>query len=161
MKLASSLSLATAETIIEAAFAAGASEGMKPLSVIVLDSGGRMVAMKSQDGSGIMRVDIAMGKAWGALGMGMPSRMIRDYLSARPNFQTALAVTSQGRFVPVPGGVLIENADGMIIGAVGVSGDASDKDEYCAICGIQAANLSPSPCEPDPDWRRASLSDHR
>jgi uncharacterized protein GlcG (DUF336 family) len=161
MKLASSLSLATAEAIIDAAFAIGASEGMKPLSVIVLDSGGRMVALKSQDGSGIMRVDIAMGKAWGALGMGMPSRMIRDYLSERPNFQTALAVTSQGRFVPVPGGVLIEDAGGMIIGAVGISGDASDKDEYCAICGIKAVGFTPSPQEPDPDWRRASLSDHR
>lgn len=73
MKLASSLSLATAEMIIEVAFATGASEGMKPLSVIVLDSGGRMVAMKSQDGSGIMRVDIAMGKAWGALAWACPA----------------------------------------------------------------------------------------
>jgi uncharacterized protein GlcG (DUF336 family) len=159
MKLVSSLSLATAETIIDTVLSIGKQEGMKPLSVVVLDSGGRMVAMKSQDGSGLLRSDIAFGKAWGALGMGMSSRTIRDYLSARPVFQTALAVASEGRFVPVPGGVLIVNADDMTVGAVGISGDASEKDEYCAINGIRAAGYTSLPEEVDPNWRAASLSD--
>lgn len=159
MNLKSSLSLTTANAIVDTALRIGRSEGMKPLSVVVLDSGGRLVAMQSEDGSGLMRFDIAFGKAWGSLGMGKASRTIRDYLSARPNFQTALSVASEGRFIPVPGGVLIEDADGMTIGAVGISGDTSDKDEYCAITAIAEAGFAPVPPEPNPDWRASSLSD--
>jgi uncharacterized protein GlcG (DUF336 family) len=115
--------------------------------------------MKSEDGSGLVRFNIAFGKAWGALGMGMPSRQIRDYLSARPVFQTSIAVASDGRFVPVPGGTLIEDAEGFVIGAVGISGDASEKDEYCGVMAIRHAGLTPNPREVDPNWRDASLSD--
>ena len=70
---------------------------------------------------------------------------------------TALTAASEGRLVPVPGGVLIKDADGATIGAVGISGDASDKDEYCAIAGIKEAALTPDPAEPDPNWREAGL----
>ena len=98
---------------------------------------------------------LAIGKAWGALGMGIPSRTIRDRLKDRPAFQNALAVASQGRFIPVPGGVLACNQEGDVLGAVGISGDTSEKDEYCAIEGIKAAGLIPNPEEPSPDWQHS------
>jgi uncharacterized protein GlcG (DUF336 family) len=155
--LHSTLSLATAEKIIDAALAARSKEGLMPLVVAVLDSGGNLVAYKREDGSGLMRFDIAFGKAWGSLGMGMSTRLIRDRLAQRPAFQGALATVSDGRFIPVPGGVLILDAKGIAIGAVGISGDASDKDEYCAIEGIRAAGLGSEPAEPNPEWRKAGL----
>ncbi|MDO6584759.1 heme-binding protein [Salipiger sp. 1_MG-2023] len=159
MKLASSLSLALAETIVDNVLAIGKREGMKPLTVVALDSGGRMVCMKMSDGCGLLRFNIALGKAYGSLGMGFSSRTIRDYLSARPAFQNAIAAASEGRFIPVPGGVLIEDAEGMTIGAVGVSGDASERDEYCAIHAIRDAGYTSNPFDEAPDWRAASLSD--
>ena len=131
-----------------------------PLTVVVLDAGGKMIAMQSEDGSGLIRFEVAFGKAYGALGMGISSRLIRDRLSGRPTFQSALATASDGRLIPVPGGVLAEDADGITLGAVGISGDTSDKDEYCAIEAIKSVNLSPEPGEPNPDWRTSSLSDH-
>ena len=153
----STISLAVAEKIIDAALAARRKEGLMPLVVAVLDSGGNLVAYKREDGSGLLRFDIAFGKAWGSLGMGMSTRLIRDRLAQRPAFQGALAAASDGRFVPVPGGVLILDAAGQAIGAVGISGDASDKDEYCAIEGIKAAGLGSEPAEPSPEWKAAGL----
>jgi len=105
----------------------------------------------------VLRYDIAFGKAWGALGMGMPTRMIRDRLANRPSFQSALAAASEGRFIPTPGGVLVLDASEQAIGAIGISGDASDKDEYCAISAVQAAGFGSMPAEPNPDWRAAGL----
>ena len=155
--LKTDLPLAAAEQMIDGALAAAIAEGFLPLTVVVLDAGGHVVALKRQDGSGILRVDIATGKAWGALGMGIPSRTIRDRLGARPAFQGALAAASGGRFVPVPGGGLVLDGDGKVIGAVGISGDTSEKDEYCAIQGINAAGLDPAPAEPDPAWKDSGL----
>ncbi|MBT6428759.1 MAG: heme-binding protein [Rhodospirillaceae bacterium] len=149
--------LAVADTIIDSALAAGDGAGMLPLTVVVLDAGGHTVALKRQDGSGILRVDIATGKAWGALGMGIPSRTIRDRLGQRPAFQGALVGASDGRFVPVPGGVLVLDDDSKVIGAVGISGDTSEKDEYCAIHGIKAAGFAPAPGEPDEAWKDSGL----
>ena len=106
---------------------------MLPLTVVVIDVSGKIIASQSEDGSGLMRFDIARGKAWGALGMGMSSRLIRDRLSTRPSFQAALATVAAGQFVPVPGGVLVLQSGETVIGAVGVSGVTSEKDEYCAI----------------------------
>lgn len=160
MKLKHSLTLTSAETIIDAALAAGREHGLLPLTVVVLDSGGRQVAMKSEDGSGILRSEIAFGKAYAALGMGISSRLIRDRLSKRPTFLNALATASGGQFIPVPGGVLIEDSDGFTVGAVGISGDTSEKDEFCAIKGIHAAGHVSEPAEPDPSWKDSSLSDH-
>ncbi len=151
------LSLRDASTIVDAALTAGRDAHTHPLTVVVLDVGGHPIALKREDGGGILRVDIAMGKAWGALGMGMSSRTIRDRLRDRPAFQGALAAASEGRFVPVAGGVLITDGQGRALGAVGVSGDASDKDEYCAIEGIKAAGLTPIPEQPSPNWRDAGL----
>jgi uncharacterized protein GlcG (DUF336 family) len=92
-----------------------------------------------------MRVDIATGKAWGALGMGFGSRELAERAAKQPMFITALAAASQGRMVPAPGGVIIRDAAGDIIGAVGISGDVSEKDEACAVAGIEAAGLTAQP----------------
>ncbi len=139
--LKTNLPLAAAEQIIDAALAAGRAEGMLLLTVVVLDAGGHPIALKRQDRSGILRVDIATGKAWGALGMGIPSRTINERLGQRLAFQ----------------GVLVLASDGQVIGAVGISGDTSDKDEYCAIQGIKAAGLIPAPAEPAKGWQGSGL----
>ncbi|MBI1180662.1 MAG: heme-binding protein [Alphaproteobacteria bacterium] len=148
------LTLEQASTIIDRALQAGSENGMRPLTVAVLDAGGHLVAMKRSDGSGILRPQIAFGKAWGALGVERPSRVLEEGLAGRPAFQHALGVVAEGRLVPAPGGVLICQPDGeTIIGAVGISGDTSNKDEYAAIEGIRAAGLAPIPPEPVPDWK--------
>src|SRR5882757_691900 len=152
-----SMPLAAAEKIADGALKAGAEAGLLPLTVAVLDVGGHIVVLKREDGSGILRADIAIGKAWGALGMGISSRTIRDRLRERPAFQSALAAASDGRFIPVPGGVLALNDQRAVIGAVGISGDASDKDEYAAITGVHRAGLKSHPEQPAPNWRDAGL----
>lgn len=151
------LTLENASLIVDSALVTGREAGFMPLTVAVLDAGGHLVALKRENGSGIMRAEIAVGKAYGALGMGVPTRSLRDRLADRPAFQNALAVASGGRFVPVPGGVLIRGDGGDVIGAVGISGDTSDKDEYCAIAGVTAAGLRPDPAEPAPDWAESRL----
>ena len=151
------LSLDAAKIIAEAALAAGREKGFMPLTVAVLDAGGHLVAFLREDGSGILRPEVATGKAWGALGLGTSTRMLRDRLADRPAFQAALAAASGGKFIPVPGGVLIRDADGDVIGAVGISGDTSDKDEYVAITAVQAAGLTSFPAEPVPDWEGTRL----
>ena len=135
------LTLEQASTIVDVALSKGRESNCAPLTVAVLDAGGHLVAFKREDRSGIMRFDIAFGKAWGALGMGLPSRTLGERAERHPTFFQTIAVVSQGRFVPAPGGVLIRDGGGDIIGAVGVSGDNSDKDEVCAVAGIAAASL--------------------
>lgn len=139
------LTLEAACTIIDAVLEAGRAHGMLPLTVVVLDSGGHAMALKREDGSGILRLDIAIGKAYGALGLGVSSRELRDVALDRPMFTTAVSVAAGGRFVPVPGGVLVRDSEGPVIGAVGVSGDTADNDELCAIAGINAAGLESDP----------------
>ena len=153
----SSLDLATATGITEAVLQLRQQHKLLPLAIVVLDAGGNTVSFRREDGCGVLRHDIARGKAWGALGMGMATRQIRDRLSNRPTFQAALSVASDGRFIPTPGGVLILNAQGMAIGAVGISGDASDKDEFCAIEAIKMAGLQPEPPEAAADWNSGAL----
>ena len=135
------LTLAHARTIIQAAFAEAATLGLAPMTVVVLDPGGHVVAAERQDGSGILRIEIATGKAWGGLGLGAGSRMLAARAEAAPAFVNALAAASGGRVVPVPGGVLIRGEGRVVMGAVGVSGDLSDKDERCALAGIKAVGL--------------------
>lgn len=139
------LTLAQAALIVDAALAKAREMQAQPMSVAVLDAGGHLVAFKREDGSGILRFDIAFGKAWGALGMGFGTRTHFERAARQPVFYTALASISGGRLVPVPGGVLIRDAGGAVIGAVGISGDVSDKDEACAIAGIAAAGLVADP----------------
>jgi len=151
--LHSSLTLAAASSIADTVISLAREEKLQPLVVAVLDAAGSLVVYKREDGAGLLRFDIALGKAWGALGMGLSSRAIRDRLKDNPTFQNALAAASGGRFVPVPGGVLILDAAGAAIGAVGISGDTSDRDEYCAITAIQRAGFASDPAEPSPNWR--------
>ena len=140
-----SVTLAQASTIVDAALKKGRDTQCAPLSVAVLDAGGHMVAFKREDTSGILRFDIAFGKAWGALGMGLGSRTLFERAAQTPQFFTMLAAASGGRIVTNPGGVLVRDASGNVIGAVGISGDTSDKDEVCAIAGIEAAGLKADP----------------
>jgi len=149
--LTASISLETAERIVDSALAAATRIGTAPMAVAVLDAGGHLVAFKRQDGLAFLRCEIAQGKAWTALAMGTSSRGSRDRLAQRPTFQAALSSLSDGRFIPVPGGVLILDADKRVIGAAGMSGDASEKDEACCIEAIKAAGLFPYPAEPMPD----------
>jgi uncharacterized protein GlcG (DUF336 family) len=152
-KLITTLPLEAANTIIETALAAGIAHNMAPLTVAVLDAGGHLVALQRSDGSGNMRPQIAIGKAYAALGVERPSRVLEVSLAERQGFQTGLAVAGQGKYIPAAGGVLVCADDGeTIIGAVGISGDTSDKDEYCAIEGIKAAGLVSVPPEPAEDW---------
>lgn len=134
------LKLDIANAIIAAAFAKAADLGLKPLSVAVLDAGGHVKAFQKQDGSSLMRFEIAVGKAFGALAVGAGSRWLNAAGIERPHFVQALTVASGGKIVPVPGGVLILE-DGEILGAVGISGDTSDNDEACAVSGIESAGL--------------------
>ena len=152
-----SITLDQASRIVDAALATGRTNRFMPLTIAVLDPGGHLVALKREDRSGILRPDIATGKAWGALGMGVPSGLLRDRLADRPHFVAALTAASNGRFIPVPGGVRIRDAAGNVIGAVGVSGDTSEKDELCAVRGIEAVGLTPDPPEPPEGWEGSSL----
>jgi uncharacterized protein GlcG (DUF336 family) len=137
------LTLAQASTIVDKAIEKGRDLKLQPLTVVVLDAGGHMVAMKREDRSGILRTQIATGKAWGPLGMGFGGReFARRAAGGGGLFLTALMAASEGRIVPAPGGVLIRaGKDGEIIGSVGISGDTSDKDEICAVHGIENAGL--------------------
>jgi uncharacterized protein GlcG (DUF336 family) len=138
------ITLSSASAIVDGALKKGRERGCAPLTVAVTDAGGHLVAMKREDGSGILRFDIAYGKAWGALGMGFGSRELASRSTASPAFFAALAAASGGRVVPSPGGVLILNG-GEVIGAVGISGDSGDRDEECALAGIGAAGLTGKP----------------
>jgi len=138
----SNVNLAQASIIVDKALDKGRELKLHPLTVIVLDAGGHLVAMKREDKSGILRTEIATGKAWGTLGMGFGGReFARRAAGGGGLFLTALMQASGGKIVPAPGGVLIRDAAGDIIGAVGISGDTSDKDELCCIAGIEAAGL--------------------
>jgi uncharacterized protein GlcG (DUF336 family) len=140
-----SVTLAQASTIVDVALKKARDSNLAPLTVAVLDSGGHLVAFKREDKSGILRFDIAFGKAWGALGMGFGSRTLASRAAKTPQFFTMLAAASGGRMVTNPGGVLIKDSSGTIVGACGISGDTSDKDEMCAVAGIEAAGLKADP----------------
>jgi uncharacterized protein GlcG (DUF336 family) len=139
------LTLVQASTIVEKALGKGRELNCAPLAVAVLDEGGHLKAFAREDGAGILRPQIASGKAWGALGMGFGSRTLAKRATDNPGFFSALFAASEGRLVPAAGGVLVRDAAGEILGAVGISGDTSDKDEACALAGIQAARLVGEP----------------
>ena len=114
-----------------------------PMTVVVLDAGGQMKVLKREDNASLLRPEIALGKAWGVLGMGFGGRELARRAEQMPMFFTALNAMSGGRMVPLAGGVLIKNREGQVIGSVGISGDTSDNDEICAVHGIEAAGLTP------------------
>ena len=137
------LTLAQASTIADAALAKGRALGLQPLTVVVLDAGGQGKVIKREDGCSLMRAEIAGGKANGALALGVGSQELakRSQNPAMQGFVNALSDITGGRAVPVPGGVLAVGKDDVILGAVGISGDVSLKDEECCIAGIEAAGL--------------------
>ena len=138
------LTLTHANRIVDAAFAKGKALGLKPLSVAVLDAGGHLIAFQRQDGSSTLRPQIAVGKAGGALALGVSSRKIAEMAAERPSFVASLGTIAPHGVIPAAGGLLIAGAGGIVIGAVGVTGDLSDNDELCALAGIEAAGLKTS-----------------
>ena len=139
------LTLAHAQTIIAEALRQGGALGLKPLTVAVLDAGGHPIALARQDGSPNLRPSLAIAKASGALALGVSSRRIGEMAAERPAFIGSLSAISQAGIIPAAGGVIIVDADGAAIGAVGVTGDTSDNDEAVALAGIAAAGLAARP----------------
>ena len=137
------LTLSDSDLIADKTLEKGRELKLAPLTVIVLDAGGQTKVLKREDGSSLLRPEIAMGKAWGTLGMGFGGRDLAKRAAKAPAFFGALSDMSGGRMVPVPGGVLIRSDSGDIVGAVGVSGDLSENDEVCAVHGIRSAGLTP------------------
>lgn len=140
-----SVTLAQASSIVDATLKKARELKQMPQTVVVLDTGGHLVCAKREDGSGIIRYEAAVGKAYGALGMGWGSRTMMERAAQNPNFLTSIVAASGGRLVPNPGGVLIRDAGNAIIGAIGISGDTGDNDEIIAVAGITAAGLTPDP----------------
>ena len=136
------LPLESARAMIRAALAAARERELKPMTVVVLDAGAHPVAMEREDGAGVLRFEIAQGKAWGALGVGTASGAFGAANADRPAFLDSVAAASGGHSVPVAGGVLVLDDDAKIIGAVGISGDQSDADEAVARVGIEAVGLA-------------------
>lgn len=133
--------LAQAQAIIAAGLERGAQLGLQPLSIIVLDGGGHVKAFERQDGASILRFQVAHGKAYGAIGLGIGSRALMTRAQDQPWFIAAVNGAFGGALVPVPGGVLVKTSDGELIGAVGVSGDTSDNDELVAVAGCEAVGF--------------------
>jgi uncharacterized protein GlcG (DUF336 family) len=143
------VTLAQASRIVDAALAEARQGKLRPMTVLVLDGGGDLVTFKREDHTGISRYNIALAKAYGALVMNRPSRAIGEIAAAGGQlFVESLMASTGGRVNPSPGGVLIKNAEGLIIGAVGSSGDESYNDEAIAIAGVKAAGLFADPAEP-------------
>lgn len=136
------ITLDQARTIVAAALQHGNAAGMNPLCVAVLDAGGYLVAFEREDGVPNRRFDVAHGKAYGAISVGMSSRKLGDAAVERPHFVNGLIAAMDGNLVPVPGGVLVTDEAGAVIGAVGCSGDTSDNDEAAVVAGIEAAGLT-------------------
>lgn len=136
------IALSQARVIIEAALKKGREMDLKPLSVVVLDAGGHPIAFAREDGSSPGRFEIARGKAYGAVMLGMPGSAQMARAEAQAYFIAAANGAFDGKMIPVPGGVLVKDADGAVIGAVGVTGDTSDNDATAALAGIGAAGLT-------------------
>ena len=137
------LTLEAARAIVDTALGTARARGLKPLAVVVYDARGALKAVAVEDGTSLRRAEVAMGKANGALALGLGSRAIHARAEAQPYFVAAVShVAGPAALVPVAGGVLIRSAEGRLLGAVGISGDTSDNDEICAVAGIEAAGLA-------------------
>ena len=141
----STLNLETAQAIVAAALKHARAKGFLPLGVGVLDARGALIAYAAEDGTSLRRVDIALAKANGALAMGLGSRTLAARAMKQPAFYAALPEVVRGGLAPAPGGVLVRTADGILVGAVGVSGDVSDNDEAAALAGVAAVGLVGDP----------------
>jgi uncharacterized protein GlcG (DUF336 family) len=143
------LTLEASSLIADKSLEKGREMGFAPLTVVVLDAGGQIKVVKREDGTSLLRPEIAQGKAWGVLGMGFGGRELARRAAKMPAFFGALSDLSGGRMVPVPGGVLIRSLSGEIVGAVGISGDTSENDELCALHVIKAAGLKADTGDPE------------
>ena len=137
----SALTLKLAAQLVSQALAAGRRQAAAPLTIAVLDSGGHLITLQREDGASLLRPQIAIGKAWGAIALGKGSRLLALDAQQRPAFIAALNSLGQGGVVPAPGGVLIRDPAGVVLGAIGISGDTSDIDEQCAISAIEGVGL--------------------
>jgi uncharacterized protein GlcG (DUF336 family) len=135
------MKLDIALAIAQSTLSEGHIRGLAPLTVAVLDPGGHTVVLLRADGASLLRPQIATGKAYGVLGMGFGGRELAARAAKMPTFFNALIELADGRMVPVPGGMLVRSPDGVLLGAVGVSGDTSDNDELCALAAVEAAGL--------------------
>ncbi len=135
------LTLAHALSLIDGALVAARQSGFKPMGVVVVDAAAQVVASAREDGASALRLDIALGKAAAAVGMGVNSRTLTERAKQLPAFFGAVAVASQQHFIPQTGAVLITDAAGTVIGAAGASGGTGDEDEQIVIAGIAAAGL--------------------
>ncbi|AKH44101.1 uncharacterized protein GlcG (DUF336 family) [Altererythrobacter atlanticus] len=138
------LTLAQANAMIEAAFAKGAEMGLKPLTATIHDPGGHLIACQRQDNASTLRVRLAAGKAAGALALGVSSRTVGEMALDRPHFIASIDSMDFGGMVPAAGGVIVLDEAGVIVGAIGVTGDTSDNDEACALAAIAAVGLRPA-----------------
>ena len=139
------LNLVQASHIVEAALDQANTNKLAPMTIAVLDARGCVIALKMQDGSSLLRSEIASGKAWSALAMGFGTRNLAERAEKLPSFFGALSDLAKGRVLPVPGGVLIRSEAGEVIGAAGASGDVADNDEACLLAGIELAGLKANP----------------
>jgi uncharacterized protein GlcG (DUF336 family) len=136
------LGLVQANRIVSEALFAARRAGMPPVVVVVLDASGHPVALQREDGASMLRVDIASGKAWAAVGMGVSSRVLHGRAQGNPAFFNALSATSHGKFIPQTGAVVIKGPDGVVVGAVGASGGSGEEDEAICMAGVSAVGLS-------------------
>ena len=135
------MTLDQANRIIAAALQQAGQAHYKPMAVVVLDAAGHVRSAQRQDGASMFRIDIATGKAWASIAMGAASRVLTQRAKDLPAFFGALASTGQGKFIPQTGAVLVKDAGGAVIGAVGASGGTGDEDEEICIAGVTAAGL--------------------
>lgn len=135
------LTLARAQQILAGALAHARAAGYQPMGVVVLDEAGHLKAYAREDGASMFRFEVAQAKAWGAVGMGVSSRLLGQRAKDNPNFFVSLAATAGGKFLPQTGAVLIRNTAGVTLGAVGASGGTGDQDEAICIAGVQSADL--------------------
>lgn len=136
------LTLDTARKILDASLAKAAEMKLKPMAMVILDARGCLKAAVVQDGTSLLRSEVAHGKAYGALALGMGSRAIFKRANEQPYFVDAINTMARGALVPVPGGVLIKDKGGKLVGAIGLSGDTSDNDETCAVAAIESSGLA-------------------
>jgi uncharacterized protein GlcG (DUF336 family) len=139
----SRLTLKQANTIIEKALEKAREMKIKPLSVVVLDDAGNVRSAQREDGASMFRFDVALGKAWASVAMGVSSRALLKRAKDNPNFFITLAATAKGKFLPQTGGVLIKSEKGEILGAAGASGGTGEEDEAACVHGIEQAGLAP------------------
>jgi uncharacterized protein GlcG (DUF336 family) len=136
-----SLTLVQARQILDTALATAREKGYQPMGIAVLDASGNLKAFVSEYGASMFRFDIARAKAWGAVGMGVSSRTLSERAKGNPNFFVSLAATAEGKFLPQTGAVVIRDAQGQLLGAVGASGGTGDEDELICLAGVAAAGL--------------------